>query len=107
MSSACAQAFVFFVAGFETSSSTTTYCLHELAQNLEIQEKLRKEINDTLGDRTMLTYEDVHAMSYLDKVVSGKWIIMIMVNEFFFLYFAFSNLTQFYFSLTLFITLSS
>ncbi|XP_051155354.1 probable cytochrome P450 6a14 isoform X2 [Leptopilina boulardi] len=70
MSTACAQSFVFFAAGFETSSSTTTYCLHELAQNLEIQEKLRKEINNTLRSRTTLTYEDVQAMSYLDKVVS-------------------------------------
>ncbi|XP_051155353.1 probable cytochrome P450 6a14 isoform X1 [Leptopilina boulardi] len=70
MATACAQSFVFFVAGFETSSSTTTYCLHELAQNLEVQDKLRKEINDTLGSRTMLTYDDVQAMSYLDKVVS-------------------------------------
>lgn len=71
MSEACAQSFVFFVAGFETSSSTTTYCLYELAQNLEIQEKLRNEINTTLGGRTTLSYDDVHAMSYLDKVVSG------------------------------------
>ena len=71
MSKACAQAFVFFIAGFETSSSTSTYCLHELAFNLEIQDKLRKEIKDTLGDRDDFTYEDVFAMHYLDKVVSG------------------------------------
>ncbi|XP_051169282.1 probable cytochrome P450 6a13 [Leptopilina boulardi] len=70
MSTACAQSFVFFVAGFETSSSTTTYCLHELAVNQEIQEKLREEINYVLEDRTKLTYEDIQEMSYLDKVVS-------------------------------------
>lgn len=71
MIDACAQSFVFFVAGFETSSTTTTYCLHELAQNQEIQDKLRKEIHETMGERRTITYEDVFAMSYLDKVVSG------------------------------------
>lgn len=84
MSEACAQSFVFFVAGFETSSSTTTYCLYELAQNLEIQEKLRNEINTTLGGRTTLSYDDVHAMSYLDKVVSEtlrKYPILPILNR--------------------------
>ena len=70
MTRACAQAFAFFLAGFETSS-TSIYCLHELAFNLEVQEKLRKEMKDTLGDRDDFTYEDVFAMPYLDKVVSS------------------------------------
>ncbi|XP_051155372.1 probable cytochrome P450 6a14 [Leptopilina boulardi] len=84
MSAACAQSFVFFIAGFETSSSTTTYCLHELAQNLEIQEKLRKEINSTLGGRNTLTYEDIQGISYLDKVVSEtlrKYPILPILNR--------------------------
>ena len=71
MSEACAQAFVFFVAGFETSSTTSTYCLHELALNSDIQDKLRQEINKKLAGRNDLSYEDVHALPYLDKVVSG------------------------------------
>ncbi|XP_033231669.1 uncharacterized protein LOC117182674 [Belonocnema kinseyi] len=69
ISVACAQAFVFFIAGFETSSSTSTYCLHELALNPDVQDKLRQEINDKLAGHH-LSFEDIHTMPYLDKVVS-------------------------------------
>lgn len=64
-----AQAFVFFAAGFETSSLTISHALYELALNQAIQEKLRKEIRDVCkacdGD---LTFEVITQMSYLDKV---------------------------------------
>ena len=43
-----AQSFVFFVAGFETSSSTMTFCLYELSKNQEIQDKLRHEIKEVI-----------------------------------------------------------
>ena len=67
-----AQAFVFFVAGFETSSSTMAHTLYELAQNHEIQDKLRQEIRDVYSKNGgNLTYADVKGMSYLDKVFKG------------------------------------
>jgi cytochrome P450 family 6 len=67
------QAFLFFLAGFETSSTTLSFCLHELAINPEIQQRLSIEIDMTLEKcKGLITYDAVQSMSYLDKVVSGE-----------------------------------
>ncbi|XP_012231781.2 cytochrome P450 6A1-like [Linepithema humile] len=64
-----AQAFVFFIAGFETSSTTMSHALYELAINQQIQDKLRKEIDQEYAIYgSNLTYDNVKKMSYLDKV---------------------------------------
>jgi cytochrome P450 family 6 len=68
-----AQVFVFFLAGFETSSTTMTFCLYELAVNPDIQERLRAEIDTMLEKHDgNITYESILEMEYLDKVVDGK-----------------------------------
>jgi len=68
-----AQAFIFFVAGFETSSTTLSLCLLELAINPEIQQRLSIEIDTTLEKcKGLITYDAVQSMSYLDKVVNGE-----------------------------------
>ncbi|XP_032681458.1 cytochrome P450 6A1-like [Odontomachus brunneus] len=63
------QAFVFFVAGFETSSTTMSHALYELAQNHKIQDRLREEINHMYAKNgDTLTYDNIKEMDYLDKV---------------------------------------
>ncbi|ALC41930.1 Cyp6a23 [Drosophila busckii] len=63
-----AQAFIFFVAGFETSSTTMGFALYELAQHQDIQDKLRAEINAGLVNNEF-SYDSIKQMSYLEQVV--------------------------------------
>ncbi|CAH1400045.1 unnamed protein product [Nezara viridula] len=65
-----AQCFVFFIAGFETSSSVQSFCLYELAVNQDIQTRVRKEIDEIIEKHGGLTYQAVHEMEYLDMVIS-------------------------------------
>lgn len=66
-----AQAFVFFLAGFETSSTTLTFCLYELAMNLDIQTKTRQVIREALNKYGKFTYEMMLDMPYVDQVLQG------------------------------------
>ncbi|XP_011875041.1 PREDICTED: probable cytochrome P450 6a14 [Vollenhovia emeryi] len=70
MTEATAQSFAFFAAGFETSSTTATFALYELAQHHDIQDKVRKEIDEMLVKHGDLTYDAVNEMNYLHKVVN-------------------------------------
>ncbi|XP_062538793.1 probable cytochrome P450 6d5 [Armigeres subalbatus] len=64
---AAAQAHVFFLAGFETSSSTMSFCLYELAKNPEIQRKVQEEIDAvTALHDGKLTYDSINEMRYLE-----------------------------------------
>jgi hypothetical protein len=68
-----AQAFAFLAAGFETSATTMSFGLYELALHPQIQRRLRTEITQVLGKHNWeLTYDGMQEMSYLDMVVSGK-----------------------------------
>lgn len=68
------QAFIFFLAGFESSSTTMANALYELAQNHKIQDTLREEINyEWAQNGGALTYDNIKKMGYLDKVFKGMF----------------------------------
>lgn len=61
----------FFSAGFETTASTMTYTLYELAFDQEYQELVRSEIKEALAaNNDKLTYEIVQSLKYLDWGIS-------------------------------------
>lgn len=69
-----AQCLVFFMAGFETSSTTMTFMSYELAANKDVQENLYEEIAGawkSLGTSTP-TFEDINKLKYLEMVLSGN-----------------------------------
>ena len=68
-----AQAFVFFIAGFETSSTTMSNALYEMALDQSAQNKLRDEINEELQKHDgKLTYESIKNMKYMHKIFCGE-----------------------------------
>lgn len=77
MNQITAQCFLFFVAGFDTSSTNLTYAIFELAQNQTIQDKLRQHIRDILKKHNgELTYEALNEMTYLHQCIDEalrKW----------------------------------
>lgn len=72
------QCFLFFLAGFETSSTLMCVAVHEMATNRDVQNRLIQEIDDVRRELNGndLSYEILQKMQYLDMVVSEtlrKW----------------------------------
>ena len=57
----------FIVAGHETTSTATTWCLYALTQSPVVQRKLREELLRVSTD--MPTMDELVALPYLDMVV--------------------------------------
>lgn len=64
------QAFLFFFAGYETVSSSMKLLILELARNPDIQDRLRREIDEYHSKYGKIDYEKINQMKYLDMVVS-------------------------------------
>ncbi|KAG8224447.1 hypothetical protein J437_LFUL003170 [Ladona fulva] len=65
-----AQMAFFFLAGFETTSTTLTFCLFELSRHPTIQKRLAAEIMDVLKDNDWeLDYSSLSKMTYMEKVI--------------------------------------
>ncbi|XP_069676308.1 cytochrome P450 9e2-like [Periplaneta americana] len=66
-----AQAVMFFIAGFDSSSTLLCFVTYLLAVHPDIQARLQKEIDDTLKEGGgKFTHEALYGMKYLDMVVS-------------------------------------
>lgn len=65
-----AQAVVFILAGYETTSTSLNLLSYELATHPEIQKRLQEEIDKALPDKAPPTYEALMQMEYLDMVIN-------------------------------------
>ncbi|XP_037815476.1 probable cytochrome P450 6a21 [Lucilia sericata] len=69
MEQMAAQAFVFFLGGFETSSSTLGFALYELALQQQIQDNLRQEIKESFKGNN-IEYEALHQLKFMGQIIS-------------------------------------
>lgn len=68
-----AQVLLFYAAGFDSSSTTLSFGLYELARNPEVQRRVQEDIDGTLQKYDgILTYESIMNMKYVESVVKGK-----------------------------------
>lgn len=68
----------FVTDGLETSSIVLSYALYELGVNLDMQEKLRKEIDLILEKhKGVLSYEALQEMVYLEQFFCGNFIFIV------------------------------
>lgn len=67
-----AHTITFFLDGFETSTAVIAYALYHLACNVDVQKKLREEINECIRVNGKLSYDSILDMEYLDQVFNGK-----------------------------------
>ncbi|GLH01481.1 Cytochrome P450 4e3 [Gryllus bimaculatus] len=76
----CGQSFAFLTAGYETSATTISYALFEIAQNKDVQDKLRKELQNATSDGDF-SYETLHGLKYLDMVMQGMRFALMQVKS--------------------------
>ncbi|KAK0405384.1 hypothetical protein QR680_017960 [Steinernema hermaphroditum] len=64
-----AQAFLFLLAGYETTATTLHFILYMLAHHTEVQQRCRDEIAEIVGD-SEVAYEHITKLKYIDQVIS-------------------------------------
>lgn len=72
VSDCAAQSYMFYIAGFDTSSSAFAYCLYELVRNPELMKKLQQEIDETLSrHNNEISYDAIQEMKFLEYCILG------------------------------------
>ncbi|CAG2168056.1 unnamed protein product [Oppiella nova] len=65
-----AQCFLFFVAGYETTATTLSYCTYELALNLGLQDRLYEETKDVFNEKGEIDYSVLSRLPFIDALLS-------------------------------------
>ncbi|XP_029902533.1 cholesterol 24-hydroxylase-like [Myripristis murdjan] len=59
----------FFIAGQETTANQLAFCIMELGRHPDILEKARKEVDDVIGMKQEISYDDLGKLVYLSQVL--------------------------------------
>ncbi|XP_030260221.1 cholesterol 24-hydroxylase [Sparus aurata] len=59
----------FFIAGQETTANQLAFCIMELARHPDILEKVTKEVDDVIGMKQEISYDDLGQLIYLSQVL--------------------------------------
>uniref|UniRef100_A0A1A7X5A9 Cholesterol 24-hydroxylase n=2 Tax=Iconisemion striatum TaxID=60296 RepID=A0A1A7X5A9_9TELE len=59
----------FFIAGQETTANQLAFCIMELGRHPEILEKVRKEVDEVIGVKPEISYDDLGKLGYLSQVL--------------------------------------
>jgi cytochrome P450 len=62
------NAFVFLLAGYETTSTALGFTAWLLAKHRDVQDRLQKEIDEKVTDKNVVNYDLLHKLPYLDAV---------------------------------------
>ncbi|XP_035577947.1 cytochrome P450 3A12-like [Zalophus californianus] len=65
-----AQSIIFIIAGYETTSTSLSFLVYELATHPDVQQKLQEEIDATFPNKALPTYDALLQMEYLDMVLN-------------------------------------
>ncbi|XP_068199448.1 cholesterol 24-hydroxylase-like [Antennarius striatus] len=59
----------FFIAGQETTANQLAFCLMELGRHPDILEKIQKELDDVIGMKQDISYDNLGQLVYLSQVL--------------------------------------
>lgn len=59
----------FFIAGQETTANQLAFCVMELGRHPDILEKVKKEVDDVIGMKWEISYDDLGELIYLSQVL--------------------------------------
>lgn len=59
----------FFIAGQETTANQLAFCIMELARHPDILEKVKTEVDDIIGMKQEISYDDLGQLIYLSQVL--------------------------------------
>lgn len=80
-----ANAYILFIAGFETVSTSMSFCMYELALRKDVQDKVRKEILEVKSKHNgQMNSECLNELNYMGMVIKGmlnKWFFYLILHS--------------------------